>query len=108
MSSGMRCAETTRASKGMANSARMSAAAFIVSQSLADPMTTPTKGEALFTITPGNTTILAGGTGRAEHDRHHPPEFRERPPAGFDAAAHSSGHLGAVVRPVPQPRSDAR
>src|SRR5471030_3190989 len=108
MSSGMRCAETTRASKGMANSARMSAAAFIVSQSLADPMTTPTTGEALFKVTPGKTTILAGGTHRALHDRHHPPEFRERPASGFDAAAHSSGHLGALVRPLPQPRPDAR
>src|ERR1700754_3478005 len=107
MSSGMRCAETTRASKGMANSARMSAAAFIVSQSLADPMTTPTKGEALFKITPGKTTILAGGTDEAPHDRHHAPEFRERPAAGFHAAAHPSGHLGALVRPVPQPRPDA-
>src|SRR4051812_39399312 len=62
MSSGMRCAETTRASKGMPNSARMWEAAFIVSQSLADPMTTPTTGEALFKITPGKSMILAGGT----------------------------------------------
>src|SRR3978361_1276365 len=98
MSSGMRCADTTRASKGMANSARMSAAAFIVSQSLADPMTTPTTGEALFKITPGKTPILAGGTRRAPHDRYHPPEFRDRPAAGLDDAAHPARHLGTVVR----------
>jgi hypothetical protein len=42
----------------------MSAAAFIVSQSLADPMTTPTTGEALFKITPGKKTILSRGTHR--------------------------------------------
>src|ERR1700748_2720071 len=107
MSSGMRCAETTRASKGRPNSARMSAAAFIVSQSLADPMTTPTKGEALFKITPGKTTILAGAPSEALHDRHHAPEFRERPAARFDAAAHPSGHLGTVVRPLPHARADA-
>jgi hypothetical protein len=37
----------------------MWAAAFIVSQSLADPMTRPTAGESLFKITPGKTTILS-------------------------------------------------
>jgi len=48
MSSGMRCAETTWASKGTPKSARIWAAFFMVSQSLLDPMTMPTTGEALF------------------------------------------------------------
>src|ERR1700712_331901 len=103
MSSGMRCAETTRASKGMANSARMSVAAFIVSQSLADPMTTPTTGEALFKITPGKNTILSRGTHRAQNDRYHAAEFRDRPAASQHGATRPAGHLGALVRPLPHP-----
>src|SRR5204862_7841977 len=47
MSSGMRCAETTRASKGIPNSARISVAVRRVSQSLLDPITTPTTTGAL-------------------------------------------------------------
>ncbi len=47
MSSGMRCAETTRASWAMPNSARISVAAPSVSQSLLEPMTTPTTAGAL-------------------------------------------------------------
>src|SRR6218665_1721993 len=42
MSSGMRWAETTLASKAMPNSVRMSAAWRITSQSLLEPITTPT------------------------------------------------------------------
>ena len=47
MSSGMRCAETTRASKPMPNSARISVATRRVSQSLLEPITTPTTTGAL-------------------------------------------------------------
>ncbi len=49
MSSGMRCAETTRASWAMPNSARISVAARRVSQSLLEPMTTPTTAGTLLT-----------------------------------------------------------
>ena len=43
----MRCAETTRASWAMPNSARISVAARRVSQSLLEPMTTPITAGAL-------------------------------------------------------------
>ena len=49
MSSGMRWAETTRASWGMPNSARISVAARKVSQSLLEPITTPTTTGGLLT-----------------------------------------------------------
>lgn len=44
MSSGIRCAETTRVSKGMLNSLRICAAFDMVSQSLLDPITMPITG----------------------------------------------------------------
>ena len=49
ISSGMRCAETTLASWAMPNSARISVATRMVSQSLLEPMTTPTTAGALLT-----------------------------------------------------------
>src|SRR6185295_6888236 len=105
----MRCAETTCASKGMANSARMSEAAFIVSQSLADPMTTPTTGEALFKKSlPGKTPDFSPGHPRASNDRHHTREFGERPASGLDGAAGAAGHLGTVVRSLPHAGPAAR
>ncbi len=50
MSSGMRCAETTRASNAMPNSARISVAVRKVSQSLLDPITTPTTAGAFMAL----------------------------------------------------------
>jgi hypothetical protein len=42
MSSGIRCAESTRASYATSNASSCAAACFMISQSLSLPMTTPT------------------------------------------------------------------
>src|SRR3989344_3617142 len=129
MSSGMRWAETTWASKAMPNSVRMSAAWRITSQSLLEPITTPTWMAAWLegfwvwgdVLTAGSCLvkgrILGQGPGlaplvrpvpfhpaiftpRSHPDRHHPRELRSRPDRRLHAAARPAGHLGALVRPV--------
>ena len=58
MSSGMRWAETTRASNATPNCWKMAAACCMVSQSLLDPMTTPTWTLLLDMATPGENPVI--------------------------------------------------
>src|SRR5574343_501128 len=120
----MRWAETTRASWGTPKSVRIWAAAFMVSQSLEDPMTMPTTGEALFKAAGSDgqkpdfrlpTVVVAVSASLpacfpppSRHDRHHPAELRGRTDPGLDDPARAAGHLGALVRPVQGARPDAR
>src|SRR3990167_4946535 len=119
MSSGMRCAETTLASNGMPNSVRMSAAWRMTSQSLLDPITTPTFTwlAPFVSDTVGSSNVKARILGAAHlnptrptrpaahHDRHHHRKLRIRPDCHLDAGAGPARHLGRMVRAVQDRKS---